>query len=388
MGAVCGGGDDPPIRSIAAAGSSQGRARVTTSSPPEQLPKRPVHFPPATPFPANGQPARNQDCLSVRTEKPMKGEPMHTICKQPLAALAAALFIGGNAGPAFAQEPATPAERKLPEVKVWGEIERARDVELGASRLGESQREAPRSVSVVPREILDAQAVRDERDVLRNASGVNVFGPYWGTYTSFTVRGLWAHNVYNYFRDGARFVHLLEPPLFNIERVEVVKGPSAIDFGQIAPGGLINYVSKQPSREWQRHARLSLGSFGHKGLEFDLTGPLGEALAFRLTGGIERDGQVARGLGFEKQGLGGSFAWQLGRGTRLTLLAERQDFDTATYGGLAVPDPANLKSADRLDIRNFYGEPGARGGGRHELSFGRFAPCIHAGRGRPPALFA
>ena len=109
-----------------------------------------------------------------------------------------------------------------------------------SSRLGLSVLETPRSVSVIDNALLEQQMATTERDVLRNASGVSARTEYYGSYSQFAIRGLWANNINNYLRDGAKFSHLLDPPLFNIERVEVIKGPAALEFGQVAPGGPIN----------------------------------------------------------------------------------------------------------------------------------------------------
>lgn len=103
-----------------------------------------------------------------------------------------------------------------------------------SSRLGLSVLETPRSVSVIDGALMEQQMATTERDVLRNASGVATRSEYYGSYSQFSIRGLWANNTYNFLRDGAKFVHLMDPPLFNIERVEVIKGPAALEFGQVA----------------------------------------------------------------------------------------------------------------------------------------------------------
>lgn len=107
-----------------------------------------------------------------------------------------------------------------------------------SSRLGLSVLETPRSVSVIDGALLEQQMATTEHDVLRNASGVSARTEYYGSYSQFAILGLWANNINNYLRDGAKFSHLLDPPLFNIDRVEVIKGPAALEFGQVAPGGL------------------------------------------------------------------------------------------------------------------------------------------------------
>jgi iron complex outermembrane recepter protein len=228
-----------------------------------------------------------------------------------------------------------------------------------SSRLGLSVLETPRSVSVIDNLLLEQQMATTERDVLRNASGVSTRSEYYGSYSQFTIRGLWANNTYNFLRDGAKFVHLLDPPLFNIERVEVIKGPAALEFGQVAPGGLVNYVSKRPQAEPLRTVKIGAGSYGWRSAEFDLTGPLNAegTLRYRLDGGASRGGSFVDGNTPRKQGVAGSLEWQITPDTVWRGQAETQSTDGTSTSGLAVPDPKNPRSADALPVGAFYGEP-------------------------------
>ncbi|WP_298207922.1 TonB-dependent siderophore receptor [Acidovorax sp.] len=227
-----------------------------------------------------------------------------------------------------------------------------------SSRLGLSVLETPRSVSVIDGALLEQQMATTERDVLRNASGVSSRSEYFGSYSQFAIRGLWANNTYNYLRDGAKFVHLLDPPLFNIERVEVIKGPAALEFGQVAPGGLVNYVSKRPQADPLRTVKMGAGSYGWRSAEFDLTGPLNadRTLRYRLDGGASRGGSFVDGNTPRKQGVAGSLEWQVTPDTVWRAQAETQSIEGISVAGLAVPDPKNPRSADTLPVGAFYGE--------------------------------
>lgn len=231
-----------------------------------------------------------------------------------------------------------------------------------SSRLGLPVLETPRAVSVIDSALLEQQLATTERDVLRNAAGVSSRSEYAGSYSQFAIRGLWANNTYNYLRDGAKFVHLLDPPLFNIERVEVIKGPAALEFGQVAPGGLVNYVSKRPQADPLRSVKIGAGSHGWRNAEFDLTGPLNAdgTLRYRLDGGASRGGSFVDGNTPRKQGLAGSLEWQLTPDTRWRAQAEYQSLEGVSTVGLAVPDPQNPRSADVLPVGTFYGEPWLR----------------------------
>lgn len=228
-----------------------------------------------------------------------------------------------------------------------------------SSRLGLSVLETPRSVSVIDNALLEQQMATTERDVLRNASGVASRSEYYGSYSQFSIRGLWANNTFNFLRDGAKFVHLLDPPLFNIERVEVIKGPAALEFGQVAPGGLVNYVSKRPQADPLRTVKIGAGSDGWRSAEFDLTGPLNAdgTLRYRLDGGASRGGSFVDGNTPRKQGFAGSLEWQITPDTVWRAQAETQSIDGTSTSGLAVPDPKNPRSADVLPVGAFYGEP-------------------------------
>jgi iron complex outermembrane recepter protein len=228
-----------------------------------------------------------------------------------------------------------------------------------SSRLGLSVLETPRSVSVIDNALLEQQMATTERDVLRNASGIATRSEYYGSYSQFSIRGLWANNTFNFLRDGAKFVHLMDPPLFNIERVEVIKGPAALEFGQVAPGGLVNYVSKRPLAEPLRTVKIGAGSHGWRSAEFDFTGPLNAdgTLRYRLDGAASRGGSFVDGNTPRKQGVAGSLEWQITPDTRWRAQAEYQGIDGTSTSGLAVPDPKNPRSADVLPVSTFYGEP-------------------------------
>ncbi|MGH8656486.1 MAG: TonB-dependent siderophore receptor [Gammaproteobacteria bacterium] len=103
--------------------------------------------------------------------------------------------------------------------------------------------ETPFSIQVVPQQVLrDQQAVRVE-DTVQNVSSVRAVGTAFD-YAGFLSRGFTAQQ----FRDGLR-VYFLTIPIANAERVEVLKGPAAILYGRVEPGGLVNVVTKQPLAE-------------------------------------------------------------------------------------------------------------------------------------------
>ncbi|MEO6281126.1 TonB-dependent receptor [Roseateles sp.] len=77
--------------------------------------------------------------------------------------------------------------------------------------------------------------------------------------------------------------------MVNVSRVEVVKGPSSFLYGQVAPGGIVNVITKSPQPRFAAWADVSYGSYGQHRAQVDLTGPLSSTLFFRVTADHDQD---------------------------------------------------------------------------------------------------
>ncbi|MEM0978700.1 MAG: TonB-dependent siderophore receptor [Cyanobacteria bacterium P01_H01_bin.58] len=159
------------------------------------------------------------------------------------------------------------------------------------TRTDTALRDIPQSIQVVPQAVLEDQGVLRLNDALRNVSGVITRNNT--TSQTFTVRGFGSSSI---LRDGFQAVTgnnavtgYLE--LGNVERVEVLKGPASILFGQGEPGGVINLVTEQPLREPAYEFGLRLGNRGLVEPSLDLTGPLTEdgRVAYRLNALVRRE---------------------------------------------------------------------------------------------------
>ena len=119
-------------------------------------------------------------------------------------------------------------------------------------------RDAPQSISIIPRAIIEQQSASTLRDVLRNVSGISMAAGEGGggpAGDNLTLRGFGARN--DIFVDGIRDFASYTRDTFNVEQVEVVKGPSSAQTGRGSTGGYINMFSKQP--ELQSFAGGSIG---------------------------------------------------------------------------------------------------------------------------------
>lgn len=133
--------------------------------------------------------------------------------------------------------------------------------QLLATRTDTPLRDIPQSIQVVPQEVIRDQQVTRLDEALRNVSGVTFRGDAQSRGEEYTIRGF--DNV-PILRDGFRRYGSFEsfPEVANLERVEVLKGPASILYGEIQPGGLINLVSKKPLAEPFYEAELQVGNWG------------------------------------------------------------------------------------------------------------------------------
>ncbi|MEH2286251.1 TonB-dependent siderophore receptor [Nostoc sp.] len=157
-----------------------------------------------------------------------------------------------------------------------------------ATRTDTPLRDIPQSIQVIPQQVIKDQQITRISDATRNVSGVSPLSGYGGFSDDYTIRGFTNSNLLrngfttsNFFTYGA-----------NVERVEVLKGPSSVLYGQVEPGGVINFVTKQPLSSPYYAAELTAGSFSFYRGTIDLSGPLttDKKLLYRLNVAYENSG--------------------------------------------------------------------------------------------------
>jgi iron complex outermembrane receptor protein len=156
------------------------------------------------------------------------------------AVAAAASFL---AGAAIAQVPAA-----LPDVVVTSGDASAfgsRVVQVGAFR-DQDPLDVPLTNNVVTRAVLDAQGANTLFEALRNTAGVTRSQLSGSTYDNISIRGILVENRGNYRLNGSLpIVNLIDIPLENKDRVEVLKGASSLYYGLVPPSGVVNFVTKR-----------------------------------------------------------------------------------------------------------------------------------------------
>lgn len=225
-------------------------------------------------------------------------------------------------------------------------------------KLSQPLRDTPQTVTVIPEEIIQERAATTLRDVLRNVTGVSIAAGEGGTPNgdNLTIRGFSART--DIFVDGIRdFGGYFRDP-FNLEQVEVIKGPASAYSGRGSTGGSINLVTKAPKLEASKGGSLSLGTDQTKRVTADVNQPLTgliDSAALRLNVMVH-DSEVAGRDFVENQrwAIAPSLAFGLGTSTRTTFSYLHQDQDNIPdYGHPYV----NGRPA-QVDRENFYGLSG------------------------------
>lgn len=187
--------------------------------------------------------------------------------------------------------------------------------------------ETPQMVNVVPADQIQAQGAQSINESLRYTPGVFAEPLGAAAYTSTFIRsrGFYADLYLDGLRlptnaAGAAFPEV-EP--FNLERVEVLKGPSSSLYGSSGPGGLINMVSKRPSDVPIREIAVQTGSFDRKQAQFDIGDKVvgTEDVAFRVVGLIRESDTQFDYLDDNREFIAPSLTWKLSSDTKLTLLS-------------------------------------------------------------------
>ena len=145
--------------------------------------------------------------------------------------------------------------------------------------------DVPQTISVITREQLDDQAHYSLADVLRYVPGTTV-GQGEGNRDQITLRG--QNTTADFFLDGVRDDVQYYRGLYNIDRVEILKGPYALIFGRGGGGGIINRVQKSPiGGETFGAARASVNSFGGWDLSGDINVALSDKTSLRVNSAYE-----------------------------------------------------------------------------------------------------
>lgn len=130
--------------------------------------------------------------------------------------------------------------------------------------------DTPLSINILPRELLEAQQAESIHDAMRNTAGVTFAQIGGAIYSNLAVRGITVENRSNYRMNGALpIVNLIALPLENKERIEVLKGVSALYYGFTTPAGIVNLTTKRSPAEPLLDFTANLNQHGAYGAHVD-----------------------------------------------------------------------------------------------------------------------
>lgn len=249
--------------------------------------------------------------------------------------------------------------------------------------------DTPQTVQVITQDMLREQGSNSLMDALRNTPGITMqLGENGNTSAgdTFQMRGF--STATSTFVDGIRDLGAVSRDAFNLEQVEIAKGPAGADVGRGAASGYVNLITKQPARDIGTAATAGYGTADNKRLTFDTGVNLGETGAARINVLLSEGGVAKRDVVDNQNiSLAPSIAFGLGTSTRYYLLSQhvRQDntpdggipglgragyqvlpsYNTTTNGVTTTTDnaatralAAAINSAPAVDRTNFYGFTG------------------------------
>jgi catecholate siderophore receptor len=173
-------------------------------------------------------------------------------------------------------------------------------------------RDAPQSVSVITKDVIADQSMQNMSDVVRFMPGVSM-GQGEGHRDAPTIRGnsSTADFFVNGVRDDAQYLR----DLYNVERVEALKGANALVFGRGGGGGVINRVMKEPKFAAERVLTVQGGSFENRRGTLDISQPINDEVALRFNGLYENSGGFRDNARLERVGINPSISWAIAEGT-------------------------------------------------------------------------
>jgi iron complex outermembrane receptor protein len=230
------------------------------------------------------------------------------------------------------------------------------------SKIGLPLVELPQSVSVINQQEIRSRNATTVNEALRYTPGVQT--DEYGVeqrYDWLKLRGFSA-DTYGLFRDGMRWNSLagkMDP--YELESVEVIKGPSSVLYGEAPPGGVVNLVTKRPLSEIFREIQLQFGSYDRREARIDFGGPIIRSphWNYRLTGLLRNSGTQVDCTPDNRRIIAPSLAWQPSERTSVTLMGDWQHDKTRwsqflpASGTLYNNNPSGI-----VPVNTFLGEPG------------------------------
>ncbi|GGB25518.1 TonB-dependent receptor [Mucilaginibacter rubeus] len=203
---------------------------------------------------------------------------------------------------------------------------------LSIGKMNVSPMDLPQSVTVIGRDVLDQQQSLRLSDVIKNVNGVYLYSGRGNTQETFGARG-YNFGSNNIFKNGFRVNSGVVPEISSLERVEILKGSAALLYGNVAPGGILNMVTKKPLFTQGGQVSMTYGSYDLYRPSFDVYGPISSKLAYRVNGTYENAKSFRDNVKSEKEYVNPSFLYKISDKTTLIVEGDYLNYDfTPDFG--------------------------------------------------------
>ena len=221
---------------------------------------------------------------------------------------------------------------------------------ISATRTDTPLRDTPQSVSVVMKDVMADQSMQNMSDVVRYIPGITM-GQGEGHRDAPTIRG--TSTTADFFIDGVRDDVQYFRDLYNVERVEALKGSNAMVFGRGGGGGVLNRVTK--TADWSRTRAITAetGSFDHRRSTIDIGQPISDAFAIRVNGMYENSGGFRDRMRLDRLAVNPTFALALGSATLVHGGYEYFQDDRTVDRGI----PSFQGRPSSAEMTTFFGNP-------------------------------
>jgi|GEM_PF-1861794 len=198
------------------------------------------------------------------------------------------------------------------------------------SRIPLTIKESPMSVTVVSKKLMDEFAVRDLADAVKGVASVTMDNRNGGRQPALRSRGFLMDDTTAYMVDGQPIYSLLDHPIELMDSVEVLRGPSGVQFGRGRGSGIINLIRKRPTQDTFTSLRVSGGSWDYKQLQLDAGGRIAgnENLGYRINVAKEDSNSFRDNVYLERDVLGLVLDAKINDDLKLTFLADYTNRDT------------------------------------------------------------
>jgi catecholate siderophore receptor len=211
-------------------------------------------------------------------------------------------------------------------------------------------RDVPQSISVVSQDLIRDQAMQNMADVVRYVPGITM-AQGEGHRDAPVIRG--NATTADFYLNGVRDDVQYYRDLYNLERVEAVKGANALTFGRGGGGGVINRVTKEAQFYPLREVTLQGGSFGNKRFTTDVGHNLNDKIAFRLNGLYENSDSFRNYVNLERYGI--SPTMTIRPGDRTSIKVAYEYFNDGRTVDRGIPSFAGRPSGAHRST--FFGDP-------------------------------